>query len=81
MKEVRVLKRMLVFNLFPSALHYPFTNININDIISTMLRITTSNLFDSAVILFTAAQTKLSGRAGAIVKSSITNEINQKLNP
>ena len=79
MKEVRVLKRMLVFNLFPSALHYPFTNININisiiDIISTMLRITTSNLFDSAVILFTAAQTKLSGRAGAIVKSSITNEI------
>ena len=27
------------------------------------------NLFDSAVTLLTAAQTKLSGRAGAIVKS------------
>ena len=33
-----------------------------------------SNVFDSAVILLTAAQTKLSGRAGAIVKSAQKNQ-------
>ena len=37
------------------------------------IRIIMSNLFDSAVILLTAAQTKLSGRAGAIVKSGQMN--------
>ena len=74
--KVRIQKRTLVFNLFDSVVHdLTFTNIIIIIIIIIMttiiiMRIIMSNVFDSAVILLTAAQTKLSGRAGAIVKSA-----------
>ena len=70
--KVRIQKRTLVFNLFDLTDDYPFANIIVIIIIMTtiiIMRIIMWNLFDSAVILLTAAQTKLSGRAGAIVKS------------